>query len=91
MLAQVDQAYPGTSAQWNGLAQLSAWHRNPYSWGAYSYYPTDYIHRFAGYEAARQGNIHFAGEHTSVDFQGFMNGGAETGERVGKELLAALT
>ncbi|MDH6141195.1 monoamine oxidase [Kitasatospora sp. GP30] len=90
MLGLVDRAFPGTSAQWNGLAQLSAWHRNPYSWGAYSYYPTDYIHRFAGYEAARQGNVHFAGEHTSVDFQGFMNGGAETGERVAKELLAAL-
>ncbi|PYC88000.1 FAD-dependent oxidoreductase [Streptomyces tateyamensis] len=90
VLSQVDQAFPGTKAQWNGRAQLSAWHRNPYSWGAYSYYPTNYIHRYARYEQVQQGNIHLAGEHTSVDFQGFMNGGAETGERAAKEVLAQL-
>ncbi|GAA1271669.1 hypothetical protein GCM10009665_69800 [Kitasatospora nipponensis] len=90
VLGQVDQAYPGTRAQWNGKAQLSAWHRNPYSWGAYSYWPVNYLHRYAGYEATRQGNIHLGGEHTSVDFQGFMNGGAEQGERVAREVLADL-
>jgi monoamine oxidase len=86
----IDQAFPGTGAHWNGLAQLSAWHLDPHARGAYSYYPTDYCHRFLGYEAARQGNIRFAGEHTSVDFPGFMNGAAETGERAARELLADL-
>ncbi|MEO8181028.1 MAG: FAD-dependent oxidoreductase [Deltaproteobacteria bacterium] len=41
-----------------------------------------------GLEGERAGNLHFCGEHTSVDFQGYMNGGAETGERVAAELTA---
>jgi monoamine oxidase len=42
---------------------------------------------FCGYEQVRQGGLLFAGEHTSIDFQGDMNGGAEQGERAAKELL----
>ena len=33
------------------------------------------------------GNILFAGEHCSEDFQGFMNGGAQTGKDVALGLL----
>ena len=37
-----------------------------------------------------EGNCHFAGEHTSVDFQGYLNGAVETGERAANEILADL-
>lgn len=43
---------------------------------------------FSGLEGQSAGQLHFCGEHTSVDFQGYMNGGAETGERVAAELIA---
>jgi len=43
---------------------------------------------FTGLEGERAGNLHLCGEHTSVDFQGYMNGGAETGERAAAELTA---
>ena len=33
----------------------------------------------AGTEILPVGNILFAGEHCSYDFQGYMNGGAQTG------------
>jgi monoamine oxidase len=36
----------------------------------------------------RQGNCHFAGEHCSVGFQGFMEGGAETGASAAQEIIA---
>ncbi|WP_067818172.1 flavin monoamine oxidase family protein [Actinomadura kijaniata] len=90
-LTEVDQVFPGTGARWNGRAQLSAWHRSPNALGAYSYWPTGYLHRYAGYEGRRQGNIHIAGEHTSYDFQGFMNGGATEGERAAREVIGDLT
>ena len=45
---------------------------------------------FAGIEAAQGGNCHFAGEHTSIDFQGFLNGAVQTGERAADEVLADL-
>jgi len=35
------------------------------------------------------GRLHFAGEHTSADFMGFMNGAVESGERVAAEILGA--
>ncbi|MEW1637723.1 NAD(P)/FAD-dependent oxidoreductase [Streptomyces sp. NPDC093801] len=91
VLTGVDAFFPGTKAVWTGRAQLSAWHRNPYSLGAYSYWPTGYLHRYAKYEGTAQGNVHIAGEHCSYDFQGFMEGGATEGERAAREVLAALT
>jgi monoamine oxidase len=89
-LAQIDQLWPGTAAAWNGRATLSAWHLNPYSHGAYSYWPVGYLTTYAGYEATAQGRLHFAGEHTSYDFQGYMEGGAETGARAAQEVLTAI-
>ncbi|MCZ0979157.1 NAD(P)/FAD-dependent oxidoreductase [Streptomyces diastatochromogenes] len=89
-LAGIDAFFPGTSRAYTGRAQLSAWHKNPYSLGAYSYWPVGYLHRYAGYEGAAQGNVHIGGEHCSYDFQGFMEGGATEGERAAREVIDAL-
>ncbi|WP_328971069.1 flavin monoamine oxidase family protein [Streptomyces sp. NBC_00239] len=91
MLAGIDAFFPGTGAAWTGRAQLSAWHRNPYALGAYSYWPTGYLHRYAKYEGTAQGNVHIGGEHCSYDFQGFMEGGATEGERAAREVIAAVS
>ncbi|MEV0601381.1 NAD(P)/FAD-dependent oxidoreductase [Streptomyces sp. NPDC050315] len=90
-LTDIERFFPGTKAAWTGRAQLSAWHRNPYALGAYSYWPVGYLHKYAGYEGVRQGNVHIGGEHTSYDFQGFMNGGATEGERAAREVIADVT
>ncbi|GAB2763700.1 NAD(P)/FAD-dependent oxidoreductase [Salinifilum aidingensis] len=89
-LGSVDEVLPGVRDAWIGKSALAAWHVNPLSRGAYSYWPLDYCHRYAGYEAVRQGDIHFAGEHTSVEHQGFMNGAASSGKRAAEEVLADL-
>lgn len=86
-LGQVEPVFPGLTALWNGRTTLSAWHLNPYAYGAYSYWPTGYCHLYAGYEGMRQGNVHFAGEHCSIDYQGYMEGGATEGQRAGAEVL----
>ena len=44
--------------------------------------------KFAGAEGARSGNCHFAGEHTSIEARGYLNGAVESGERVTNENLA---
>lgn len=87
---EIDAFFPGTSTAWTGRAQLSAWHRNPYALGAYSYWPIGYLHRYAGYEGTAQGNIRIGGEHCSYDFQGFMEGGATEGERAARQVIAAI-
>ncbi len=39
---------------------------------------------------ALRGPLHFCGEHCSEDFQGFMEGAAETGTAVSKAILAGV-
>ncbi|MCW2939001.1 MAG: hypothetical protein JWN00_1986 [Actinomycetia bacterium] len=89
-LRQLEPVLPGITQRWTGKATLSAWHLNPYSYGSYSYWPTGYCQNYAGYEGVRQGNIHFAGEHCSINFQGYMEGGAEQGQRAAGEIITDL-
>jgi monoamine oxidase len=89
-LNQVDPIFPGLSALWNGKATLSTPFTDPNVLCSYSYWkPGQYV-GFSGYEKQRQGNIHFAGEHCSQDFQGFMEGGASEGIRAAGEILGDL-
>ncbi|GMU40758.1 MAG: hypothetical protein AMXMBFR23_16240 [Chloroflexota bacterium] len=89
-LGQVEPVFPGLGAQWNGRATLSVQHHDPNLRLAYSYYRPGQYSAFGGYEAVPQGRIHFAGEHTTQDFQGYMEGGAITGVAAGTEVWRAL-
>jgi monoamine oxidase len=86
-LRQIENVYPGISRQWNGRASLSVPALDPNLGLSYSYWKVGQYHTFSGYEGVRQGNIHFAGEHCSQDFQGYMEGGAEEGARAAGEIL----
>jgi len=89
-LAQIEPIFPGISTAWNGKAMLSTPVTDPNFLCSYSYWkPGQYV-GFSGYEGMRQGNIHFAGEHCSVNFQGFMEGGAQEGQRAATEILGDL-
>ncbi|GAA0643149.1 hypothetical protein GCM10010174_77460 [Kutzneria viridogrisea] len=90
VLDNVDLALPGVRRAWTGRATLSAWHLDPNTLGAYSCYPIGYCHRYAGYEGTRQGNVHLAGEHTSFESLGFMNGGVESGQRAAREIIGSV-
>jgi monoamine oxidase len=90
-LAQIDSVLPGISAEWNGLEFLDVWRDYEWTKGAYSFYKVGQYTQFAGMEGRRQGNCHFAGEHAaSQDFQGYLNGAVESGERAAAEILADL-
>jgi monoamine oxidase len=91
-LAQIEPVFPGITKQWNGLATLDVPLTNPFLLGSYSYWKVGQYTSFSGYEGARQpdpktGTCHFAGEHCSTNFQGFMEGGAEEGARAAGEIL----
>jgi monoamine oxidase len=93
LLTQLEPVLPGITARWNGRATVDAWVANPWSKGSYSYWKPGQYTRFAGVEREREGrtrNCHFAGEHTSIDFQGYLNGAVETGIRAADEVLDAL-
>lgn len=89
-LEQVAPVFPGLPPLWNGKATQSLPHLSPFFNCSYSYWRVGQYQVFAGYEAVRQKNVFFAGEHTSVNFQGYMEGAAEEGDRAAQEILAQL-
>jgi monoamine oxidase len=83
----LEPLYPGISKVWNGKAFMDYWTGDRWHKGSYSYWAVGQCTSFAGYEGVRQGNAMFCGEHTAVDFQGFMNGAVATGERAAADIL----
>jgi monoamine oxidase len=86
-LTQIEPVLPGLAGLWNGRATVDFWPAYPWTKGSYSYWKVGQYTRFSGMESRRQGNCHFAGEHTSQDFQGYLNGAVETGERAAAEVI----
>ncbi len=89
-LAQLEPVLPGATKAWNEKATVDFWPGYEWTKGSYSFWKVGQYQRFAGMEARRQGNCLFAGEHTSIDFQGYLNGAVETGQRAAGEILADL-
>ncbi len=89
-LGQIEPVFPGLAALWNGRSTQGLPHLDPNMKCSYSYFRIGQYETIAGYERVRQGNVFFAGEHCSFDFQGFMEGAAAEGERAGVEMLETL-
>ena len=89
-LLQLERVFPGISTHYNGRAALSYPTGDPYLLGSYSCWRVGQYTHFGGYEGVRQGPIHFAGEHCSVEFQGFMEGAAREGVRAAQEIVQEL-
>lgn len=89
-LQQLEHVFPGISAHYTGKAGLSYSTGDPYLLGSYSCWRVGQYTHFAGYEGMSQGSIHFAGEHCSVEFQGFMEGAAREGARAAREIIGDL-
>jgi len=86
---QLDRIWPGVSPAWNGKATFGNAQADPNILASYSCWLVGQYTTIAGHEATPQGRVHFAGEHTSVEYQGFMEGGAESGLRAAGEILSA--
>jgi len=91
-MAQIQPLFPGinVTSRWTGRATVDFWTGYPWTKGSYSYWKVGQYTKFSGMEKERQGNCHFAGEHTSQDSQGYLNGAVETGERAADEILGDL-
>jgi monoamine oxidase len=63
------------------------WPTHPWTKGSYAAYRPGQWTTIHGAEGERVGNLHFAGEHCSINSQGFMNGAVETGESAAKAVL----
>ena len=86
-LSKLEKVFKGAEKSYNGRQKAALWSNNPYSKASYSCYKIGQWTTIAGKESEAVGNIHFAGEHCSSDFQGYMNGGAETGRTVAETII----
>jgi monoamine oxidase len=85
-LPGIERAYPGASLAYANTAIRYHWPSNPYSLGCYASYKVGQWTEIGGAEIEPIGNLFFAGEHCSYDFQGFMNGAVQTGKTVAAQI-----
>ena len=86
----LETIYPGAKLAYNHKNISYYWRQNPFSLAGYSAYRKGQCSRLAGWEGVPVGNIHFVGEHVSRDFQGYMNGAAQTGRQAAASIALAL-
>jgi monoamine oxidase len=90
LLPELNRVFPGVSDQWLGTALRAYWPSNPFVRASYAAYRPGQWTGIRGAEGLTVGRLYFAGEHTSLDWQGFMNGGAESGRVAAEALIARL-
>jgi monoamine oxidase len=83
---ELDRVYPGIAKLYTGVAYLDVWARDRWHHGAYSYYRVGQYTQFAGIEPVPEGNVFFAGEQTSYNQMGYINGAVISGERAAREV-----
>ena len=80
----------GIAEGWDGRAWVDHWAADPWVKGAYAAFLPGQYTKFYGFAGKPEAPIHFAGEHTALSNQGYMEGALETGERCAKEVMAKL-
>jgi monoamine oxidase len=69
-------------------SQTVVWDHDPWARGGYAYFDPGFDPLWRDWLARPAGRVVFAGEHTSVKFQGYMNGAIESGLRAAAEIGA---
>lgn len=89
----------GMAAATGPTVRRTNWHLDPFSKGAYVNYRPGQLTKFADLiwtetdgiasQPLASGPVHFAGEHLSDAYPGYMNGGAQTGRLAAQSVIAA--
>ena len=66
----------------------TAWEADPWARGGYAYFDSGFEPSLRAWLARPCGRLFFAGEHTSIQWQGYMNGAIESGRRAAAEVAA---
>jgi monoamine oxidase len=91
LLPGLERVFPGVRDEWLGTALRAYWPSNPFVRASYAAYRPGQWTGIRGAEGETVGNLYFAGEHTSLDWQGYMNGGAESGRVAAEALIGHLS
>lgn len=72
-------------------SRMVDWSEDPWVQGGYAYWDPGYDPALRSWLSQSHGRIVFAGEHTSIHSQGYMNGAVESGLRAASEIKALVS
>jgi monoamine oxidase len=90
-LPKMEQLFKSSSTLYNNKATKFHWPTHKYSKASYTCFAPGQYTTLEGAQSEPEGNIYFAGEHCSYEFQGFMNGAAQTGRFAAEKIIKILT
>lgn len=90
MMQHINTVWPFSAGILPTRVERIHWPTQPFIKASYSAYGPGQWTDFYGVEGAPVGNLHFAGEHCSLQHKGYMNGAAETGRIAAERILATL-
>lgn len=84
----LERVFPGiAAARGNASEARMHWPSNPWVLGSYACFRPGDWSSIGGVMGESVGGLHFAGEHCSIEAQGFMEGGCESGELAAQAIL----
>lgn len=90
MMQHLETVWPFSAGMRPTRVERMHWPTQPFIKASYSAYGPGQWTDFYGVEGTSVGNLHFAGEHCSLQHKGYMNGAAETGRIAAERIIAAL-
>jgi len=89
--SELNVVYPALENILTGKNLKFCWGVYPFTKGGYSAFKRGQWSTLSGWEATPVGNIFFAGEHVSKEYQGYMNGAAETSRVAVEKMLSRIS
>ncbi len=90
LMPVLENLFPGiTPLQTQKFARYQ-WASSPFAKASYACFKPGQYTTLEGAQREPSGNIYFAGEHCSFEFQGFMNGAAQTGREAAEAIIQAI-
>lgn len=86
----LSKAYPHISDPNPDMLTRFHWPTHPYTKASYTCFAPGQFTTIEGAQREPAGRLYFAGEHCSFEFQGFMNGAAQTGREAAEAVIKAL-
>ncbi len=86
-VGQLETVFLGSAKAYSNKHAFACWSSYPFIKASYTCPKPGQWNTAMLYTATPIGDVYFAGEHCSVDFQGYMNGAAETGRVAAETIL----
>lgn len=91
MLEVLNRVFPGVRAAARPGEQVTVpWSDEPFAKGGYALYAPGQVTAFRGCEGEPEGRVFFAGEHTSLEAQGYMEGAVRSGVKAASDVRNVL-